>query len=134
MVVAKSHTVTITIRPDPNRKPTHTIEDIPWFPGITVLEAMIIGEAMSPKRFSFRAVYASFYGAFIDQIDNLADQGGKYWMLYINAKSSNLGASEAIVLEDPFTPTIKVEWKYELLPTNQASQKSISMKKAASKL
>jgi hypothetical protein len=44
---------------DPN--PTHQLLDIPWFAGITALQAMIIGEAMYEKSFSFRVVYRSIF-------------------------------------------------------------------------
>jgi hypothetical protein len=42
-----TNTVDIKIFKDPANPPTHDIPDVPWFAGITVLEAMIIGEAMS---------------------------------------------------------------------------------------
>ena len=77
------NTVTIKIYKDPaDPNPTHQLPDISWFAGITALQAMIIGEAMYEKSFSFRVVYRSIFGAFIDSIDGVDDDptAGRFWM------------------------------------------------------
>src|SRR5271168_4273426 len=99
--MANANTISISIKADPG-SPAKQFTGIPWFPGITVLQAMIIGEAMNPpvptdpqaKAFSFRALYHSFYGAFIDEIDDVADAGVNYWMVYVNNAKSVIGVSE----------------------------------------
>jgi hypothetical protein len=97
---------------DPN--PTHSLPDVPWYAGITVLQAMIIGESMNSTNFSFRVEYRSIYGAQIDSIDGVADGATPncYWLLWINGSESTVGASEAILLEDLTNQTALVEWKY----------------------
>ncbi|MGI9074585.1 MAG: hypothetical protein ACR2JB_25445 [Bryobacteraceae bacterium] len=62
------NTVSITIQTSNGSTPKQVM-NIPWFPGITVLQSMIIGQAMNPGTFSFRVLYHSFYGAFVDMID-----------------------------------------------------------------
>lgn len=82
---------------DPNSPaPTMTLPDVPWYAGITALQAMIIGEAMHPSNFSFRVVYRSIYGAFVDSIDAVIDEDipDWYWLLAIDGIDSNVGASE----------------------------------------
>jgi hypothetical protein len=111
-----TNTVDIKIFKDPANLPTHDIPNVPWFAGITVLEAMIIGEAMYHKaNFEFRVKYRSVYGAYIDSIDGLADadKPNHFWMLYINGQSSKYGASESLLFEDDTTTSVLVEWKYE---------------------
>ena len=77
-----ANTISIKII-DPN-KPTVVFEKIPWFPGITVLQAMIIGQEIYERQFSFRAVYSSFFGAFIDMIDGTEDKDSNFWLFSIN--------------------------------------------------
>ena len=55
---------------------------------------------MTDAAFSFRAVYNSFYGVFIDQILGLADAGNNYWMLTIDGDSAKVGASTQLIVED----------------------------------
>jgi hypothetical protein len=113
---AGMNTVEIKIFKDPGSPPTHDIQNVPWFAGITVLQAMVIGEAMYHlANFEFRVKYRSVYGAYIDSIDGLADgdKPDNYWMLYIGGKVSNYGASESLLFEDDTTTTVLVEWKYE---------------------
>jgi hypothetical protein len=97
---------------DPN--PTHQLPDIPWFAGITALQAMIIGEAMYEKSFSFRVVYRSVFGALIDSIDGTDDDltAGRFWMLYIDGEESSVGVSEAIISEDEVITSAVLEWRY----------------------
>jgi hypothetical protein len=109
------NTVTIKIYKDPaDPNPTHQLPDIPWFAGITALQAMIIGEAMYEKSFSFRVVYRSIFGAFIDSIDGTDDDptAGRFWMLYIDGEESSVGVSEAIISEDEVITSAVLEWRY----------------------
>jgi hypothetical protein len=111
-----ANTIDIKIYKDPNTVPTHDIKDVPWFAGINVLQAMVIGEAMyHSANFEFRVLYRSVFGAYIDSIDRLSDgdQPGHYWILYINGTLSSYGASETLVFEDDSTTTAQVDWKYE---------------------
>ncbi len=90
------------------------ISGIPWFPGLTVLQAMIIAQAMQPDIFNFTITYHSKYGAFVQAIDDAAEGGGKFWMLKIDNKPSPVGVSEAIVIEQPTGATIAVQWTLEI--------------------
>lgn len=121
--------IQIKIYADPtNTNPTQVLPDVPWYAGITVLQAMIIGEALNPTNFSFRVEYRSIYGAQIDSIDGTTDAATPncYWLLWINGTESSVGASEAILLEDLTNQTAVVEWKYTDI-TNMKS-KSVSLK------
>jgi Domain of unknown function (DUF4430) len=107
--------VKINIYADPSKPdPTVSLPDVPWYAGITALQAMIIGEALHPSNFSFRVIYKSIYGAFIDCIDGLADedQPNHYWMLYIDGDEAEVGASESILLEDASKTHVTIEWRY----------------------
>jgi hypothetical protein len=110
-----ANTVRINIYADPSKpEPTLSLPDVPWYAGITALQAMIIGEALHPSNFTFRVIYRSIYGAFIDSIDDLADedQPNHYWMLYIDGDEAEVGASESILLEDGNKTHVVVEWRY----------------------
>jgi hypothetical protein len=88
---------------------------MPWYAGITVLQAMVIGEAMNAANFAFRVEYRSIYGAQIDSIDGLSDgdQPNHYWIVYVDGVMSQVGPSEAILQENPGKQTALVEWKYQ---------------------
>lgn len=109
------YVVQINIFADPaNPVPTLSLPNVPWYAGLTALQAMITGEAMYVSNFTFRVEYRSIYGAQIDQIDGLAD-GDKpdhYWTLWIDGVESNVGASEAIIQESPTKQSALIEWKY----------------------
>ena len=130
---ASTNTISIKVQPDPAASPTFAVDDIPWFAGITVLQAMIIADAMTDATFSFRAVYASSYGAFIDKINGLEDQGGKYWMLFIDQKEADVGVSEALLLEQA-GQNVEVEWKYLPVPSSTPAGSQVSRKIRAMKL
>jgi len=118
--------IKIQIYADPNNpNPTLTLPDVPWSPGLTVLQAMIIGISMHPADLSFRVLYRSspICGAAIDSINGLSnnDKANHYWFLYMNGQETAVGASEAILLWDPSRQTALVEWRYtdassELIP------------------
>jgi len=127
-----ANVVQIKIYADPNNPgPTHALPDVPWYAGITVLQAMIIGEAMNPTNFSFRVEYRSIYGAQIDSIDGTTDAvtPNCYWLLWINGTESLVGASEAILLEDLTNQTAQVDWKYTDITKMQS--KSVGLKTAS---
>jgi Domain of unknown function (DUF4430) len=107
--------IKVFIYADPDASnPTLSLPDVPWYAGVTVLQAMIIGEAMHVQNFSFRVEYRSIYGAQIDSIDGISDgdKPNHYWLLYVNGEESQVGASEAILLEDLNNQTAVVEWRY----------------------
>ena len=97
------------------------ITGIPWFPGLTVLQSMIIAQAMRPDTFSFTINYHSKYGAFVERIDDDAEGNGNFWMLTIDDKPSAVGVSEAILMEDPTGATTCVKWTLEAPSTDHAS-------------
>jgi hypothetical protein len=103
------------------------VTGIPWFPGITVLQAMVLGQAMNPGSFSFRIVYHSFFGAFVDMIDDTPDQGGEFWLFSIENQSSSVGVSEAIILEDQSGEDIEVEWLFTV-PDQHPAKRQIAAK------
>jgi hypothetical protein len=127
-----ANVVQIRIYADPtNPQPTGSLPDVPWYAGITVLQAMIIGEAMNATNFSFRVEYRSIYGAQIDSIDTVTDNAAAnlYWLLWVNGKESAVGASEAILFEDLTNQTALVEWRYKDVATLQHA--SLAAKTAA---
>jgi hypothetical protein len=98
---------------------------VPWFAGITVLQAMVIGEAMYHQaNLEFRVKYRSVYGAYVDSIDGLADgdKPNHSWMLYIDGKASSYGASESLLFEDDSTTSVLIEWKYEDISAKEHQQ------------
>lgn len=110
------NTVQIKIYKDSANPPTHNLVDVPWFAGLTVLQAMIVGEAMyQAANFEFAVRYRSIYGAYIFSIDGLSDgdQADHYWMLYVDGAASNYGVSESLIFEDVQKTSALLEWKYE---------------------
>lgn len=123
--------VKINIYADPSKPdPTLSLPDVPWYAGITALQAMIIGEALHPSNFSFRVIYRSIYGAFVDSIDDLTDedQPNHYWMLYIDGDEAQVGASESILLEDASTTHVVVEWRYVDISSGAHAQAALKSK------
>jgi hypothetical protein len=123
--------VTINIYSTPGAsKPTHQLPHVPWFAGITALQATVLGEAMYERSFSFRVVYRSIYGAFIDCIDDVADDPARncYWMLYVNGTAAQVGASEAIIQEDEVITSATIDWRYEDVSKGTRRQASLKAK------
>jgi len=85
---------------------------------------------MYEKRFSFRVVYRSIYGAFIDCIDDVADNPARhcFWMLYINGTEAQIGASEAIIQEDEVITSATIDWRYEDVSKGIHRQASLKAK------
>ena len=121
------NTVSLSVQADPSSQPKKFV-DIPWYPGITVLQAMIIAQSMNPGAFSFRALYHSFYGAFVDEIDDVPDADPKYWLFSVNNASSPVGVSEAIVLESAAGVNAEIEWVFGA-PTSSAAHKQQTARK-----
>jgi hypothetical protein len=127
-----ANVVQIKIYADPNSpNPTQLLPDVPWYAGIAVLQAMIIGESMNSTNFSFRVEYRSIYGAQVDSIDGTTDGDTPncYWLLWVNGRESSVGASEAILFEDLTNQSALVEWKYTDVTKMQS--KSVSLKTAS---
>ena len=108
-----ANTISILISQDPTQPPKQ-VGGISWYPGITVLQPMVIGQSMNPGSFSFRVLYHSFFGAFVDMIDDVADASPKFWMFSVSNNPSPVGVSEAIVLEDKQGENIEIEWRFEV--------------------
>ena len=119
--MAAANTISILIYQDPSQPPTQLV-GIPWYPGITVLQAMVIGQSMNPGSFSFRVIYHSFFGAFVDLIDDIPDASPKFWMFSVSNNPSPVGVSEAIVLEDKQGENIEIEWRFEVPQQPAAAQ------------
>jgi hypothetical protein len=60
------------------------IPGIPWFPVLTVLQAMIIAQATRPDSFNFTVTYHSKFSAFVEAIGDATEGNGKFWMLKID--------------------------------------------------
>src|SRR5579871_2486915 len=52
------NTISILISQEASQPPKRVI-GVPWYPGITVLQAMVIAQSMHPGSFSFRVLYHS---------------------------------------------------------------------------
>jgi len=96
--------------------PVLSFSEIPWFPGVTALQAMIVAQAMYPDSFSFKINYHSRFGAFVESIDDVAQAGEKIWLLKVAGKTSSFGASEAIVIEEPTGMNVDIEWLFQTHP------------------
>src|SRR5258708_39443926 len=106
--MAAANTISILISQDQSQ-PLKQITGIPWYPGITVLQAMTIGQSMNPGAFSFRVVYHSFFGAFVDMIDAIEDTPPKFWIFSISNNPSPVGVSAAIMLQVQTRQTVCTE-------------------------
>lgn len=80
---------------------------IPVYTEGTVLSAM---EAYrdADRAFSFDGTLYPGLGFFVETLQGIAQGDGKYWMLYVNDESSDLGASRTVV-----APGDVVEWRLE---------------------
>lgn len=122
-------TNTVSIKVTDPAKPTKTVSGIPWYPGITVLEAMVIGQELCESWFSFRVVYASFYGAFVDMIDGTEDRDPYFWMFSVDNSPSQVGVSEAILLENNTGQNVEIEWSYQIPQPEHAGLRQIDVKR-----
>jgi hypothetical protein len=125
-----AYMVDINIYADPASPPTLTLPNVPWYAGLTALQAMVIGEAMNATNFKFRVEYRSIYGAQIDSIDGLADgdQPNHYWLLFVDGVESMVGASEAIIQENPQKQSALIEWKYTDLSAGPSASSPMKTK------
>ena len=117
------NTISILIARDASEPPTR-VTGIPWYPGITVLKAMVIAQSMHPGSFSFRVLYHSSYGAFVDMVDGVADSDPKYWTVAVSNNPLPVGVSEAIVLEDRQGENVEIEWRFGIPDADDAAQAS----------
>lgn len=127
------NTVTVRIG-EADIMPAHQVIHIPWYAGMTALDAMIVADAITEPAghrgtpeykpgldFSFRATFSSMYGAFVDQIAGVTGLDGMYWLLYIyldgqTPQLSTRGVSEALLSEDMAGFNTVIEWRYEAPP------------------
>ncbi|MDO8482104.1 MAG: DUF4430 domain-containing protein [bacterium] len=72
----------------------------------SVLDAMRI--LTSTTNFTFTGKEYPSLGFFVDSINSKKNANGLYWILYINGKSSDVGASQATINSGD-----KIEWMYE---------------------
>jgi hypothetical protein len=107
-------TVSLAIFPQTGQPPSREFNAIPWFPGMRVLDALILADAMLADDFVFRAIYGSQYGVFIDQIDGVTDTATEFWMLYVDNVLAQRGVSETLLLNDG----IAVAFRFEQPPTS----------------
>ncbi len=73
---------------------------------LTGLEAMQSLAAAGTLQFTGRD-YPGL-GFFVDSIDGIANEGGMYWVFYVNAKSATTGIASV-----GLSPGDTIEWKYE---------------------
>ncbi|MEK7106832.1 MAG: DUF4430 domain-containing protein [Patescibacteria group bacterium] len=72
----------------------------------TVLQAM--QRLASTSNFAFTGKDYPSLGFFVESINDKKNAGGFYWILYLNGKASDLGASQAKIHAGD-----EIEWKYE---------------------
>lgn len=106
------NTVSIAIYEDIHQPPSKTFTGVPWFPGMTILEAMVIGQAMNSASFEFQVEYNSAYGAFVNKVDGTVDAGSLFWMVQVDGVDSQVGVSEAIIIEAPGGQNVEIEWQF----------------------
>jgi hypothetical protein len=106
------NTVSIAVYQDASLPATKTFTNIPWFPGMTILQAMVLAQAMYVGSFEFQVEYNSMYGAFVNQIDSTADKGTFYWLVQQNHVVARVGVSEAIIFEGHPGQNVEIEWIY----------------------
>jgi hypothetical protein len=117
------NTISILISQESSEAPKR-LTGVPWYPGITVLQAMVIAQSMHPGSFSFRVLYHSFYGAFVDMIGGVTDADPKYWTVSVSNNPLPVGVSEAIVLEERQGENVEIEWHFGIPDADDAAQAS----------
>ena len=110
-----SRTVSLAIRPVPGQPPSRRFEALPWFPGERVLDLLVLADASAEDRFTFRAVFGSDYGVFIDQIDGVDNTDTHGWMLYVNGAIAEAGVSETLLLKT----AAEIEFRFEEAPAGK---------------
>lgn len=104
--------ITLQINPGSGGTP-RTIPNVPWYPGISALDVMIVADAMFDDTFTFRLVYKSLFGAWVDLIDDIEDTDSVFWIMYVNGASATQGvSSEIIPMPADNSPAI-LEWRFE---------------------
>ena len=82
------------------------------------------GAAIPVGSFSFRVLYHSFHGAFVDMVDGTADADPKYWTVSVSNNPLPVGVSEAIVLEERQGENVEIEWRFGIPDADDAAQAS----------
>lgn len=75
---------------------------------------MIIGGSLYEHSFSFRVVYSSIFGAFIDSVDSVDDNPTTecFWMLCVEGQESSVRVLDAIGNDDEMTTSDVLELRY----------------------
>lgn len=98
---AEGSDITVTAASDPQR--THVF---------TVDSSGTLESVMQERRTNGLLTYTSrlypTLGSFVESIDGLKNEGGSYWMLYINGTLSSTGVSQTEVERGD-----RIEWRYE---------------------
>jgi hypothetical protein len=58
-----------------NPQKAKVFPSMPWYPGMRVIDAMILCQALNAGQFEFQIEYNSVYGAFVNKVDSVADSG-----------------------------------------------------------
>jgi hypothetical protein len=113
----------ITVRISKWGSTLHEFDVLPWYPGITVFDVMRIADGFANDDFTFRVVFESSHGIFVDKIWDIEDSVSDHWMLYVDGKLSDEGASETM-LPAPVNDRLLVEWRYESVENYEGSRKA----------
>jgi hypothetical protein len=100
--------VTLNIDATPS-SPAYNFSNVAWFPGMNVLDVLILADASVNDNFTFGILYGSQYGAYVSQMNGVSASGGNYWMLYINGQLASAGISESLILDPGWTVTFQYE-------------------------
>lgn len=117
-----ARTVSLAIYPRTGQPPSREFNAIPWFPGMRVLDALVLADAMLADDFVFRTIYGSAFGVFIDQIDGVADTATEFWILYIDNVLAERGVSETMLLNDGIAVAFRFEQPPASHPQTQAKE------------
>lgn len=96
--------ITLRILSDSSGTPSRTIENIPWYPGITILDAMLIADGMFADTFTFTLTYTSEYGAWLNAVDGKSNSNSEFWLFVVNGKQADEGVS-SFVIDKPLNET-----------------------------
>jgi len=76
--------------------------------GETVYGAMKSIESVKENNFSFVAKEYSSLGVFVEEINGIKGENGKYWIYYVNDKEASVGVSNYKINNGDI-----ISWKYE---------------------
>lgn len=89
--------ITLRILADGTSAASRTIGDIPWYPGITILDALMIADGMFEDTFTFQIKYTSVFGAWMEEVDGVANASPKYWFFHVNDVPIEVGPSSLVL-------------------------------------